>query len=53
MTFLFIFKNDIPFKAENDFLRSESSNSLDILDSTVLWRCNSRPENSSEVKNTL
>lgn len=49
---VFFVKSDnySPHKSEGDFIRSESSNSLDISDSTLLWSCNSRPENSSEVK---
>ncbi|XP_017836917.1 oxysterol-binding protein-related protein 2 isoform X2 [Drosophila busckii] len=37
-----------PSETESNISRSESTNSLDLPHSTLLWRCKPRPENSSE-----
>ncbi|XP_060659693.1 oxysterol-binding protein-related protein 2 isoform X3 [Drosophila nasuta] len=44
-------ENYPPADIDGDFPRSDSSFSLDIPDSTLLWSCNPRPENSSEYYN--
>ncbi|XP_034476432.1 oxysterol-binding protein-related protein 2 [Drosophila innubila] len=44
-------ENFPPAEIDGDFPRSESSFSLDIPDSTLLWSSNPRPDNSSEYYN--